>query len=177
MTGNRQTLTIAKTWEGCPIPASEQARVAFWLEGETLRVTLEAPEHGDPLPAGPPGRTPGLWEYEVVELFVVGPDGHYLEIELGPGGHHLALTFSAPREVRDPGVPVSLQVTRAAGRWRGEATVSLRWCPLPVVAANAFAIHGVGGDRRFLVAAPTGGERPDFHRPDRFPSIDPPLRR
>ena len=50
------------------------------------------------IPDAPRGaRVEGLWEYDVVECFVVGADGRYFELELGAGGHYLALAFDAPR--------------------------------------------------------------------------------
>ena len=49
------------------------------------------------MPDAPRGaRVANLWEYDVVECFLVGPDGRYLELELGAGGHFLALLFDAP---------------------------------------------------------------------------------
>ena len=49
-------------------------------------------------PDAPRGaRVEALWEYDVVECFVVGADGCYFELELGAGGHYLALAFDAPR--------------------------------------------------------------------------------
>ena len=49
----------------------------------------------------PQGRLWQLWEHEVVEIFIAGEDGHYLELEFGPWGHYLALTFSDVRQILD----------------------------------------------------------------------------
>lgn len=35
-----------------------------------------------PAPSSPPGATDELWEYEVVELFLMGSEQRYLEVEV-----------------------------------------------------------------------------------------------
>src|SRR3989339_1020323 len=55
------------------------------------------------IPQAPTGtRVEGLWNYDVVEVFLVGPGHQYLEIELGAGGHFLALQFDRVRHGSDP---------------------------------------------------------------------------
>jgi len=173
MTPQRHTaLVIASTWDGVPILESERVRVALSLTAEVLAVDVESPFHGDPPPPGPAGSCDGLWEFEVVEVFLVGEDERYLEIELSPHGHHLALQLHHPRQVTARDLPVRYRCSREGGWWRGRAEVSAALLPPGLATVNAFAIHGIGPGRRFLAAHPTGGERPDFHRIAGFPSLD-----
>ena len=44
--------------------------------------------------------------------------------------------------------------------------------PYIVFTANAFAIHGVGPQRRYLACTPVPGPQPDFHRLEVFPAVD-----
>ena len=131
---------------------------------------VDAPFHGDPAPPGPPGRRPGLWEFEVVELFLVGSGGRYLELEVGPHGHFLALELEGIRRLSRDDVLPAWECRIAEGRWRGELRIGLDRLPVGVDRWNAFAIHGEGKERRYLAAHPLPGEAPDFHQPERFPT-------
>ena len=138
-------------------------------------VAVDAPWHGDPVPSGPPGPRAALWEHEVVELFLLGPDGperKYTEIELGPHGHHLVLQLEGVRRPVADQLPIRWEVERRGDRWVGEARIDESLLPDPVVALNAYAIHGVGVDRRYLAWAPVPGDGPDFHRLAHFPGVD-----
>lgn len=134
-----------------------------------LAFEVDAPFHDDPRPPGPAGPTPRLWEYEVVEVFVAGPRGHYLEVEMGPHGHHLVIWLEGIRRAAREALPLELTTTRSGGRWQARAQ-TLEGVPLPAKPwrVNAYAIHGVGPNRRWLAHAPTPGEHPDFHQLDCF---------
>ena len=160
-------LRIAATWRGQPIPRAEQATIALRDDGDLL-VVVEAPWHGDPPPSGPPGPTPGLWDHEVVELFVLGPEERYLEVELGPHGHHLVLQLRGRRRPVASGMSLDYSVLRLGDRWRGEARVPRSWLPPGPHRLNGYAIHGLGASRRHLAWSPPGGDAPDFHRLECF---------
>jgi len=163
---------VAHTWDGEPVGPDEQVTVVWGLEGDELVVHVDAPHHGDPLPDAPRGTAvDGLWNHEVVELFLLGEAERYLELELGPGGHHLALALDGVRRPVASGLPVGFTATREGGRWRGTARLTRAHVPQPVRAFNAYAIHGVGEARRYLCHAPSGGAAPDFHRLDAFVSL------
>lgn len=181
------SLVIARTWDGEALGEAERVRVEMAaVDGEHLRIRVDAPFHDDPPPAGPPGPTDRLWEHEVVELFLAGVDSGrgvaYTEVELSPHGHHLVLRLEGVRRVVEQGLPLRYRcsVAPAAGgvggghRWSGEALLPLRLLPprppgRTAFGVNAFAIHGSGAARRHLAAYPLPGERPDFHQPERFP--------
>jgi hypothetical protein len=161
-------LVVAHTWDGEAIEGAEEVRLTLELDADTLRVEVDAPWHGDPAPPAPAGPTMGLWEYEVVELFLLGDDERYLELEFGPHGHHLVLQLHGVRRVVESGMRMPYAATRSGDRWRGTATLPASWVPDGVRAANAYAIHGSGSERRFLAAFPAPGEAPDFHRLETF---------
>ncbi len=168
-------LIVASTWNGEAIALSEQVRVRLRFVASGLRIAVSAPFHGDPPPPGAPGSTDGLWQHEVVELFVAGPaddDGiPYTEIELSPWGHHLVLQLHGVRNRVAAEPSIAFRACRRGRRWLGAARVDLALLPPQPWRANAFAIHGVGDARRYLAATPLPGERPDFHQPANFPAI------
>ncbi|HKA14392.1 MAG TPA: hypothetical protein VKH41_05205 [Myxococcota bacterium] len=163
-------LEIAHRWDGEPLPGLgafvrlSAVEDGLWVEAGTAH--RRAPR----IPDAPRGaRVEGLWEFDVVECFVAAADGRYFELELGAGGHYLALAFDAPRRratdfARDV---LAVESQSHADGWRARCLVPRAWLPEPVARANAFAI----ADGEFAVHAPVGGERPDFHRPHAFPEL------
>jgi len=157
-------LTIDKTWDGQPISNGESIRMNIHVVEEHLVIDLAAPFHDDSPPEGPPGPTPGLWEYEVVELFIAGPGEQYLEIELGPYGHHLVLQLDGIRTVVSEGLDLHYSARIRNHGWNGLAKIPLAWLPEGPHRINAYAIHGPPDARRYLCWAPVPGDHPDFHR-------------
>lgn len=171
-------LRIAQTWDGAPLGPDEIVTLRLDIDGDALIVEVDAPFHGDPAPDGPPGPRWGLWEHEVVELFVAGPDAcgrppSYTEIELGPHGHHLVIQLVGVRNPVARELPIRHDARIANGRWTGRAVVPLAMLPVGAPtgslataawAVNATAIHGTGEGRRYLTWAPLGGPKPDFHQ-------------
>lgn len=169
---------IDRTWDGEAARADEVATVAASAEAAGWRVVVDAPLHGDPAPASPVGSTPLLWEHEVVELFVLGADERYLELEFGPHGHYLVLQLQRARNLLASGARLDYSVARrGARRWRGEAFVPTGLLPGGLLSANAYAIHGRGAQRRYLCHRPVPGDRPDFHRLDVFAPLPDTLQR
>ena len=159
--------TISRTWCGQPIDAREHVRVEVNLT-EHVEVIIDAPYHGDAPPDAPPGQLWGLWNFEVVEVFLLGDQEQYLEIEVGPHGHHLVLSIEGVREVRARHLPTAVEINRVGDRWRGRVEMSLELVPRGLRAYNAYAIHGRGEARRYLAAHPVPGQAPDFHQLSSF---------
>ncbi len=157
-------LLIDKTWDGRPIGLDETARAEVDSSPDQVVIRVEAPFHGDPPPSSPPGPTDRLWEHEVVEVFLLGRAETYLEIELGPHGHHLVLELRGVRRVARSGLPLEYRCGIEGSRWRGVAAFPRSWLPAGLDRGNAYAIHGVGSSRRYLAAFPVPGDAPDFHR-------------
>ncbi len=165
-------LHVESTWDGQPIPAEERVTVGLRRTARGLKMFIEAPHYGDPLPPGPPGPTEGLWQFEVVELFLCGPGERYLEVELGPGGHHLVLLLEGIRNPVHRGLPLEVLCLQQGGFWVAATELPQAWLPPEPWRANAYAIHGVGDSRRYLAHAPVPGPAPDFHRLQHFPPLD-----
>lgn len=164
---------VGFTWDGIPVGPDESVQMGIRRTSKTLEIDLDAPYHGDPPPPGEPGPTEGLWEYEVVELFVAGlaPAGKpipYLEIELSPHGHHLVLDLMGVRNVIRSEIPLDFKAQIRGSRWIGTASIPLHRLPSRPARFNGYAIHGQGEARRYLAMAPVPGPKPDFHQPQWF---------
>ncbi len=165
-------LIIDQTWDGTPLP--KDARVTWQVRDEGTHIGLEvdSPFYGDPpAPTGPAGPTHALWEQEVVELFIAGPDTQYTEIELSPHGHHLVLRLSGIRQVAEQMLPIKYHAHIEGDRWKGQATISRDHLPAGPHRVGAFAIHGSGPHRRYLSMMTLPGSQPDFHQLDRLKAI------
>lgn len=161
-------LVVGRTWDGHLLPPDARTSLRLGWAGDDLRIEVDAPYSGDPPPPGPPGPLEGLWEHEVVELFVLGPGDRYTEIELGPHGHHLVLQLEGVRNAVARALPIAFAARLEGARWRGEATIGRAWLPERPIRCNAYRIHGAASLRRYEAMVAVPGDRPDFHRPDRF---------
>lgn len=166
-------LEVAREVGGAPC---EDARLhgRFALQARERGLGLDA-RVADPdpqrVPRGPAGRrVEDLWHYDVAECFVVGQGGHYLEVELGAGGHFLVLSFDAPRQRSDAheDLEPELRWERGDGGW--SASILLPWAIVPrgVCGLNAF----VCARGRHLAYHALPGDPPDFHQPARFPRAE-----
>jgi hypothetical protein len=164
-------LTIDRYWDGTPCPdARLHGTVGLAAAKEGLRITASLPHQSRPnVPAAAAGsRVANLWEYDVVECFLVG-ESTYLEVELGAGGHFLVLEFSAPRVRRKEYVDFvpRLAFDASGERWTSRIVIPWEMVPPGLKALNAFVIVG----DRFLAYHPTPGAAADFHQPSTFPSV------
>jgi len=164
-------LTIARTWDGNPIPLEEQVSIGLEPIVEGLEIKVVAPFAGDIRPPGDVGAFWGLWEYEVVEVFILGEGCAYTEIELGPHGHHLVLQLEGVRQVVRRELPMDYTTQIEGQRWTGVARLDWRYLPPPPHHLNAYAIRGVGAKRAYHAFSAVHGATPDFHQLGRFQDI------
>jgi len=155
-------------------PATGSAGSSAETSSTPFVVRIDAPFYRDPAPATRAGVCDRLWDYEVCEIFLVGADNRYLELEFGPHGHYLALLLEGPRKVLSRDNRLEYHAERHGGRWKGYAVVPRNLIPDPIHRLNLFAIHGTGADRRYLAWSALPGSQPDFHQPERFPRWPPP---
>jgi len=167
----RLELVVERHWNGAPLRDPRLrgvVRLQTTLDGVAFEAEL--PHQATPrLPSAPAGtRVTDLWEYDVVECFLAGRDGSYLELELGAGGHFLALRFDAPRRCCDAleAFEPALRHRADAGGWSACLLAPWSIVPAEIVALNAFV--AAGGE--LLAHAPLPGPRADFHQPQRFPA-------
>lgn len=166
----RLVLPIERYWDGAPCPhAHLHGRVELALRDDGLELTASLPHQPAPrIPAAQRGaRVADLWEYDVVECFLAGAGGRYLEIELGAGGHFLVLSFSAPRVRSDTHEALALPVEFASDAcgWRSRVVIERELLPPGLSALNAFVIAGGA----HLAYGSLPGATPDFHQPACFP--------
>ena len=165
-------LTIKSTWDGTPIPESDWVFLTYESGGgDSIEIRIDAPFYNDPVPHAHSGSTWSLWDYEVVELFLVSSVGTYLELEFGPHGHYLALWLTGPREIHTRHIPIEYQTSVATKRWTGVARVPKTRVPNPIVRWSAFAISGVKSERRYLASTQLPGSEANFHQPDAFEDV------
>ena len=166
----RLVLPIERYWDGAPCPhAHLHGRVELAVLPDGLEITASLPHQPTPrIPEAPRGtRVADLWEYDVVECFLAGAGGRYLEVELGAGGHFLVLSFSAPRVRGDSheALRPALDFASDERGWRSRILIERALVPPGLAALNAFVI--AGGAHLAYAALP--GAAPDFHQPPRFP--------
>jgi len=168
------TLTIDTTWDGTPVP--DGPRVQLRREGQHLRVDITAPLYGADPVEGPPGRRWRLWEHEVVEVFIAGPgedsDAEYIELELAPTGHWLALRLRGTRNIIDDDLAVETRATCNDARWEGSLRLPLAALPAGPHRVLATAAHGPSRSRRYLSHVPLPAPAPDFHQLRRFTPLE-----
>ena len=169
MTHPIQSLRIERFWNGDPAPAQDWITLHLILDEGGLTIRVDAPFYGDPVaPEAPVGSIDKLWEHEVVEVFLLGDDEHYTEIEMAPSGHYLVLQLQGVRNPVRTELPLNFKAEIQGNRWRGEAVIDRNLLPLGSLKMNATAIHGSGLDRSYLSWIPLAGDAPDFHQIDRF---------
>jgi hypothetical protein len=160
-------INIASSWNGKAIEEQRLKAKVELLPGQGGYWLNALAQVSSQLPPEPPGWHPRLYDYDVVECFLVGPEG-YLEVELGPGGHFLALSFDRPRHriAEHPELQPNLKRSRTG--WHAQVFLPDAILPSPILRYNAFAIWGPPSARQHLCFHPLPGEKPDFHQPERF---------
>jgi hypothetical protein len=117
----------------------------------------------------------------VAELFLADPaSGRYFEFNLAPNGAWWSCEFTAPRvraEETDITMPevATFADLAADGSWVAAMALPLDLLNArlgfgPATRGNVAMILESPG-QRFVTAADLGGGEPDFHQPDRFPTI------
>lgn len=167
------TLHMVTQWDGTPCAdARLHGVVTLSATDAGLCITASLPHQAVPnIPdAAPLSRVANLWEYDVIECFVVGAE-HYLEVELGAGGHFLVLAFARPRvcmkvyEALTPHMIFEPSMARGTA-WRSSILIPWAMVPVGVKGVNAYVISR----EHYLAYYPLPGPRPDFHQPDHFPA-------
>jgi hypothetical protein len=164
---------IDRLWNGEVCPDDRlKAAVTISQTQDGLLVRASMPElHDQKVPEVQKGkRVDNLWTFDVVELFLVGPGHRYLEIELGAGGHWLVLGFDRLRhresdhELLKPWFRFWKTEKK---EWFSQITIPWNIVPENLRAINAFVIAA----GKHLSFSPLPGDKPDFHQPDSYPSV------
>ncbi len=171
---------IDRDWHGKPVEPALGWSLAedgerLWFVASHGRAARLHPK------ARPGGFLPGLWQHDVAELFLGHPaSGIYFEFNLAPNGAWWSCQFNAPRQRREeveiamPEVATFAELSPEGG-WLAAMALPLDLLRARLdfgeaTTANASFIVG-SPEQRFLSASPLGAGEPDFHRPDRFPTL------
>ena len=141
--------TIAQTWEGILVQPEDRVHVnvSIW-NNDRLQIEIIAPFYKkNPAPLDEvqlQGQQPTwkLWEHDVVEVFFVCSNGHYVETEFGPHGHYLILELDAPRNIIRKDIVCNYKTKFFGSRWKGFAEIPLSVFPDKIEKINLFAIFG-----------------------------------
>merc|ERR1711892_660193 len=169
--GTSLSFSIDKTWDNKPIDHEPATVVLSGSEGDLI-IDITAPFFDDPSPEG--GMIGEayykLWDYEVVEAFLLNDKNQYLELEFGTHGQHLALLLNGNRNAIKHSLPLDFSATINTDHntWTGEARIPASYFPPNVSKFNAYAIHGVGEKRIYEALYEVSGPQPDFHRLEKF---------
>jgi hypothetical protein len=194
---------IASLWDGTKLPESEQVSVMVNIEmleskEACLMIDVEAPFFNDVKPASDADMNlDGLWNFEVVEVFIKGRHDKYIEIEMGPHGHFLILACDGYRQCFTRRInPISYvaKISSDSSRWTAKMVCSIALLPPPTEIAgaeysfNAYSIHNKPGVRNpqdhndrvhaaVFVPLKAEGEYeiPDFHKLELFDRFSTPL--
>ncbi len=116
----------------------------------------------------------GLWDYDVVEVFIRFGNGPYLEIQCSPLEQVFALNITTPRE--DFSFPDKIESKVMAGihdqTWVSTLTISFKDIPGfnedTNLNGNCFSCLGLADSREYYALNINKEDGPDFHRPDLF---------
>lgn len=176
--------TINTLWNNQSVSVDEYIHLQFeYVDNDEtklkdLQIKVQAPFYDDPRidDSVPSGSMDKLWEYEVVEVFLLGTDDHYLELEFSPKGQYLVLQLHGYRKVVKSSLNIENYSAQIDGKmWSGIYTIPSKYIPENLSKFNAYAIHGTGDARRYLALFPTPFgryEEPDFHRLEYFQKFE-----
>lgn len=173
-----EQFVIGHSWDGIELAEQDKAVVAVnWLNNGDLSISIDAPFANDPAPNCANTACWELWNFEVVELFLVGAGdpAPYTEIEISPWGHHLVLQLLGSRNTLAKELPLQVSVVRSehleTPRWSANAILSGHLLPSGDLRVNAYRVSGVEPNRHYHVMTPMVGDVPDFHHIDQFTQI------
>ncbi|XP_064481265.1 UPF0462 protein C4orf33 homolog [Ornithodoros turicata] len=172
----RVSFEIQTTWDSLPVNHTPVRLVIYQEKNGSIPVNVYAPFFNDsPVPTGPAGQPFfRLWDYEVVELFLLGNNDRYLEIELSPYGQHLVLLLDGENKAIKHSLPLKYRAIIDGDTWHGEALVPVSYLPPVPSRMNAYAIHGSGEARTYEALFPVPHRayvKPDFHRLQYFSHV------
>ena len=168
---------IPSDWFGRP--PRHRASYRLWLNKDILGFRFVAEKSAQCDMALRPGDfVEGLWEQDVAELFLMGPDGRYQELNLSPRGAWWCALFSGYRQRQNAFQAPSVQ-TRAGsetGRWWAELYLNVR--DIPVLGEGGWQtarLHVASilnpDAPEYLCSGHHAGGEPDFHSAGNFQEL------
>ncbi len=171
---------ISRAWSGEKVP--NPVRYLFWVDQSHFHF-LASDENSSGL-CHPKSLTSKyqaeLWKYDVAEFFLKSSESsRYLEFNLGPNGSWWTSAFSKARTpAKGEPTPVPNVVTSAQQKkdsWQAMASIPLPWLETHYGFGKETTLNATfivkSPKQIFLTAGDLGEGKPNFHRPDRFPTI------
>ena len=174
------------------------ASCLFTWTPKGLHIQFQARFFDMPAPPAPAGTFWKLWEWEVVEFFIVGDEEHYLEIECSPHGHYLILKLHHIRNIKEKMMMIDYQSSlhktstfnyapliestshphmSSTPYWYADLLLPFDLLPPPQLKphgwdyqVNAFMYHIYKDQPYHALAYDLGEGAPDFHRIHAYPS-------
>lgn len=173
-------LGLLKDWHGTPV--KDPAGFSLAVDGSRLWFIATHRKPASLHPQSRPGKfMPGLWQYDVAELFLASPSGdRYFEFNLSPNGAWWSCEFRGPR-LREEEIDIVMPEVAAFselapdGGWVAALSI-----PLDLLRARIdFGPQSSGNvtfildnpNPRYFSAKDLGPGEPDFHRPAHFGKI------
>jgi len=187
-------LSISKLWDGTTSSLEPDNGYKINIDidnmsGEIILI-IDAPFFNDPPPqlnhinnSKDTKRYIGLWNYEVVEVFISDCRGaNYLEINIGPFGNYYlkSITTYDQNDMINVDREPTVKINAHTNRWNAKVYIPYSIIPEPDTGfdietplaikwhVNAFAIHGNKDSREYLAATALPGKSPNFHQPKYF---------
>ena len=172
---NGELQSFERDWFGLPDPFQTQFRLSLWDESLCFEYwSLKNAECDETNRSGE--FVEGLWEKDVAEFFVMGPDGRYQEFNLSPTGAWWSATFTGYREGCQPVAAPSVrtEAEREQDRWSARLWVAPSdilvlggATDLTEASINVCSILAPR-DPIYLCWGWQKGNQPDFHRAENF---------
>jgi len=119
----------------------------------------------------------GLWDYDVVEVFIQKKDdsNHYLEIQCSPLSQKFALLVKKPREVTQSIQSLCSKVSASKNALGFSADFEILFNDIPghgnELRGNFFSCLGPADAREYFALNINQDDQADFHRPDLFQTL------
>lgn len=175
--------SIEKYWSGENAPRGRHAKAKILWSPTALYVRFEA-NQTEPLVVSekpnPEGKTIGLWERDVCEIFLAPDKGEprkYFEFEIAPNGEWIDLAiYQKPDErITDWNYVSGMKSAAKIEKDKVVMAIKVEWKAFgktpkagDVWLGNLFRCVGSGKTRGYLAWSPTLAKEPSFHVPEKF---------
>jgi hypothetical protein len=173
-------MTFCDDWQGRNTDPQRQTEVRVLWSPEALYLQFRARYRTLYTYPGGPQRRDKLWDRDVAEVFLqndIQSGRNYSEIETSPNGDwiDLAITAAGHSDLKS-GMHSRVTVDEAAKTWTSEVALPMQaltasFDPKRPWRVNFFRVEGPEPDRFYSSWRPTNTERPNFHVPEAFASL------
>lgn len=148
---------------------NEVLKVKFQVKSKDLNINEEFSTEG--------WKNDGLWDFDVVELFLrrENKNNRYIELEISPKGQKVAILVRTPRNDFESFEPQSIEAKALPTPSGFDAEFKIPLSEIPgkgeVVFGNAHACLGKV-NRNYFSLFEGRSSKPDFHRPEFFQPVN-----